>query len=107
MLKFSMQTFYQSLFSIFPSTILFPSAIFPFSNSLPFQKLLPNIQRQKASQSKKPKAKQKVQKPEVKSQKAKAPLPPSGVFYSSTRRYKEGCDIITGETSIPASLNTI
>jgi hypothetical protein len=48
MLKFSVQTFYQHLFSIFPSTILFPSAIVPFSfyhfsfnNS--FQQFFPSI----------------------------------------------------------------
>jgi hypothetical protein len=52
MLKFSVQTFYQPLFSIFPSTILFPSAIFPFNNSFPSK----SFPHQKA-QSNAPKAK--------------------------------------------------
>jgi hypothetical protein len=96
MLKFSVQASYQPLFSIFPSAILFPSAIFPFSYSFPFHKashtkkpkVKASSQYSKAKSPLKQKAKSqakrsKGQKPKVKSQKAKSPLPPSGVFYSS------------------------
>jgi hypothetical protein len=45
-LAFSLQQFFPFSFSIFPSTILFPYAIFPFNNSFPFQKLpTPKAQR--------------------------------------------------------------
>jgi hypothetical protein len=108
-LKFSVQTFYQPLFSIFPS------AIFPFNNFFP-SKSFPHQKAQSKSffpiikGKKSPRA--KSQKPSKKSkekpQKAKAPLPPSGVFYSSKQSgaMGRGGDIATGETCIPASLNT-
>jgi hypothetical protein len=89
MLKFSVQTFYQPLFSIFPSTILFPSAIFPFNNSFPFQKL------------------PTPKKPKIKPQKQKALFLLQGSFIAANRwSHGEGRDIVTGETCIPASLNT-
>jgi hypothetical protein len=64
----------QPLFGIFPSTVLFPLAMFPLNNSFPFQKL------------------PTPKKPEVKPQKpkAKTPLPPSGVFYSSKQGGAKG-----------------
>jgi hypothetical protein len=57
--------------------------------------------------------KQKAQKPKVKPQKAKAkaPSPPfSGSFINSRKQgeaeaLREGCDIVTRETCVPASLN--
>jgi hypothetical protein len=88
MLKFSVQTFYQPLFSIFPSTILFPSAIFP-SKTFPHQKAQSKVkassQYSKAKSPPKQKAKSQAKGPKAQSKapKAKAPLPPSGVFYSS------------------------
>jgi hypothetical protein len=104
-LKFSVQTFYPPLFShpfpfsnfplaiLFPSLILFPSKSFPHQNA----------------QSKKPKPKAKAQS---KSQKQKAqknlkpsfsrPLIPSGKQGGALR---EGHDIVTEKTCIPASLN--
>jgi hypothetical protein len=92
MLKFSVQTFYQPLFSIFPSTILFPQQFFPliilfpsksFSHKRPKVKSYSQYSKAKGPPKQKAQAKQKVQKPKVKLQKAKALLPPSGVFYSS------------------------
>jgi hypothetical protein len=64
MLKFSVQNFYQPLFSIFPSKILFLSAVFPFNSP-------------------------KAQKPKVKPQKAKAKSPQpsfSGPFINSGKQ---------------------
>jgi hypothetical protein len=110
MLKFSVQTFYQHLFSIFPSTILFPSAIVPFSfyhfsfnNS--FQQFFPSIILFPSKSF----PHQKAQSKAPKKQKAKAPLPASGVFYSSKQggAMGRGCDIVTGETCSSASRNTI
>jgi hypothetical protein len=69
MLKLSVQTFYQTLFSIFPSAILFPS------KSFSHQKAQTKVPKDK-SQAKSPKAQSKAPK-------AKGPLPPSGVFYST------------------------
>jgi hypothetical protein len=110
MLKISVQTLYQPLFSHsfsfsnFPLVILFPAVIFPFNNSF-FLPKAPNTkkpkvkessqtqktlqtqsQRQKAkAQSKSffPKAKSKKlsQKPKKAKSQAKAPLPPSRVFH--------------------------
>jgi hypothetical protein len=95
MLKFSGQTFYQPLFSIFPSAIvpsslwhfpsmiLFPSAIFSFSifpSTILFHSK--SFLHQKA-QSKTPKGKSQKAK-------AKAPLPLSGVFYSSKQGGAKG-----------------
>jgi hypothetical protein len=77
MLKFIVQTFYQPVFSIFPSAILLPSVIIFLSKSFPHQKA------------------------QSKAQKAKAPLPPSGWSHC------EGRDIVTGEIWVPASLNTV
>jgi hypothetical protein len=102
MLKFSVQTFYQPLFSTFPSAILFPSV--PFQK-FPHQKaqrksFFPIFKGKKPpgqkakSQAKKSKS-PKVQKPKVKPPKAKSPLPPSGVFYSS----KQGGAMGRGVTS--------
>jgi hypothetical protein len=67
MLKFSVQAFYQPLFSIFPSIILFPSKSFPHQKAQS-KSFFPIV---------------KSKKPKVKPPKAKAPLPPPGVFYSS------------------------
>jgi hypothetical protein len=77
---------------------------FPFSNSFPFQKL-------PTPKSPKPKNHAKVQKTtQSKKPKAKASLPPSGVFInldkqSGAEALGRGCDIVTGETCISASLN--
>jgi hypothetical protein len=83
MLKFSVQTFYQPLFSIFPSTILLPSKSFPHqkAQSKSFFPIFKGKKPPKAK-SQKPSKKPKV-KP--KRQKAKTPLPPSGVFYSNKK----------------------
>jgi hypothetical protein len=88
-LKFSVQTFYQLLFSIFPLAF-FPFSLyrFPFNNSF----TLPKASHIKKAQSKAPKGKSQKQK-------AKAPLPPPGVFYGSKQgRATGGRDIATGET---------
>jgi hypothetical protein len=89
MLKFSVQTFYQPFFNIFPlsNCSLFLAFSFQQFFSLP-----------KASHSKKPK---------VKPQKAKKPLfLLQGSLIAANRwSHREGRDIATGETCIPASLN--
>jgi hypothetical protein len=100
MLTFPMQTFYQPLFSIFSST-LFPSIILFPSKSFPHQKAQSKgfspIFEGKKVQKPKPKAKSKS---------------PSSSFRGLSEQqagwsYGEGCDIVTGETWIPASLITI
>jgi hypothetical protein len=82
-LKFSVQTFYLSL----------------FSHSFPFQKL---------PSPKKPKAKVKSQSPQKTLQSKNFVLPFSGSFYtqwqSVEQRLGEGHDIVTGETCISAFL---
>jgi hypothetical protein len=97
MSKFSVQTFYQPLFSHsfpfnnFPLAILFPSKSFP----------------QQKAHSKSPKG-----KTEAKAQgKSKSPKPSfSGPFINSSKQSAaealgEGRDIVAGETCLPASLN--
>jgi hypothetical protein len=81
---------------------------FPFSNFFPFQK-------PPTPKSQKPKAKRQKQKPQSKSPQSKKPKSKSLVssfsesFISSGKQggavvLREGCDIVTGETCIPASL---
>jgi hypothetical protein len=105
------QTFYQPLFS----------HSFPFSNSSSFQKLpTPKIPKQKPkskaqktpqSKSPQPPLKAKAQHKVPKSKSKSSLLSFSGPFINSGKQdgaeaLKEGCDIVTGETCVPASLNT-
>jgi hypothetical protein len=70
MLKFSVHTFYQPLFSIFPSAIFpFPFGIFPSTILFP-SKGFPH---------------QKTQSKAPKSKKQKVPLHPSVVFIAANR----------------------
>jgi hypothetical protein len=92
-LAFSLQQCFLFPFSIFPSTIFFPSAILPFNNTFPSKQSKSFFPLFKGPQSKRPKAKQKVQKPQkpkVNPPEAKAPLPPSRVFYSNKQGGAKG-----------------
>jgi hypothetical protein len=73
MLKFSVQTFYQLLFSIFPSIILFPSKSFPHQKAQS-KSVFPIFKGKKPPRAKNP----------------KASLPLSGVFYSSKQGGTKG-----------------
>jgi hypothetical protein len=103
MLKFSVQTFYQPLFShsfLFsnsPLAIIFPSVIlFPYKN-------FPNKKAQSKSQKTQPKKPLKA-KAKGKKQKPQALLQPcSGPFINSSKQtgaeaHGEGHDIVTGGT---------
>jgi hypothetical protein len=102
MLKLSMQTFYQPLFSH-----SFPFNNFPFSNSFLFQNLpTPKSPKQKA----KTKA-QKTSKVKVEGKKPKPKPSFKGPFINSSKQggaaaFGEGRGIVTGETCVPVSLNT-
>jgi hypothetical protein len=98
MLKFSVQTVYQPPFSKFPLAILFPSGILFPSKSFPHQK----------AQNKKPKPKLKVK---AKGKSKKSLFLFQGSFTNSHKQggaatLREGRDIVTGETCVPAFLNT-
>jgi hypothetical protein len=115
------QTFYQPLFSHsfpfsnFPLAILFPSVILFLSKRFPHQKaqrqrqepLIPKQKPQTKAQSEKPKPKAK---PRSKSQRQKNLMSSfSRSFINSCKQggaLREGRDIVTGETCVPASQNT-
>jgi hypothetical protein len=118
-----LQTFYQPLFSYsfpfsnFPLAILFLLVILFPLESFPHQKAQSGKTQAKAkgkkAKSKKTqvKAKGKKQKPTAKAPKAKAPSPPSGASYTQwqtgwSRGSGERRIIVTGETCVPASLNS-
>jgi hypothetical protein len=96
MLKFSVQTFYQPLFShtFFPLAILFPSKSFPHQKS-PKQKPKPQKPSKTQSKSQRQKAKKKTSSPFINSGKQ-----------GGAEDLGEGRDIVTGETCVPACLNT-
>jgi hypothetical protein len=102
MLKFTVQTFYQLLFShSFP----FRNS-FPFSNSFPFPKLpTPKSPKQKKSKLK-PKP-QETQASKAQGEKQKASSAPStnSCKQGGAKTLGKGCDIVTGKTCLPPSLN--
>jgi hypothetical protein len=105
MLKFLLQTFYQSLFSHsfpfnnFPLAIFFPSVILIPSKSFSHQK--------PQSKSQKPKPK-KTSQSKIHRQKSKKPqaLIKTAANRVEQRLLERGGDIVTGETCVPVSLNT-
>jgi hypothetical protein len=98
---FSVQTFYQPLFSHcfhfrnIPLAILFPSVILFPSKSFPHQKTKPK----KPLQNKKPKVKAKGKK-----QKPQAFLQQAFYKQGGAHALGEGHDIVTGETCLLSSL---